>query len=74
MFLEALFKLLGWILFPLGIAIVVGAWLGYGGFWVDAGGMAKFSKWELILGNRVYVGRWICDRFGCSNGTVITML
>ena len=37
MFAEALFKLLGWILFPLGIAIIVGAWLGYGGFWVDAG-------------------------------------
>jgi len=37
MLLEALFKLLGWLLFPLGIAIVLGAWLGYGGFWIDAG-------------------------------------
>lgn len=37
MLLEALFKLLGWILFPFGIAIILGAWLGYLGFWGDAG-------------------------------------
>ena len=37
MLLEALFKLIGWLLFPSGIAIVLFAWLGYFGMGVDAG-------------------------------------
>lgn len=37
MLLTALFKLIGWLLFPLGIAIVVCAWLGWGGLWIDMG-------------------------------------
>ena len=50
MFLTALFKLIGWILFPLGIAIIVCAWLGWGGLWVDAG-----VKWlDFLNGNLVW--------------------
>ena len=37
MLLAALFKLLGWIAMPLGIVIIVAAWLGYGGIGVEEG-------------------------------------
>ena len=49
MFIEALFKLIGWILFPLGLLIIFGAWLGYGGFWVAAGvGWLDFLNGSLV--------------------------
>ncbi len=37
MLFTALVKLVGFILFPVGIGIIVLAWLGYGGIWVDVG-------------------------------------
>ncbi|HUU08413.1 MAG TPA: hypothetical protein VMW61_02705 [Dehalococcoidales bacterium] len=48
MLFTALFKLIGWILFPLGIAIVFGAWLGYFSFGVDAG-----VKWLIFLNGNI---------------------
>ncbi|MFC1953239.1 hypothetical protein ACFLWR_03820 [Chloroflexota bacterium] len=33
----ALFELIGWVLFPMGIGIILFAWLGWSGLWVIAG-------------------------------------